>query len=160
MITQEDNIQLVPYESKYREAFKRLNEVWIRQFFKMEAKDYESLEHPEETIINKGGYIIVALRNDQAVGVCALIKLDHPEYTYELAKMGVAPEARGLGIGYKLGKAIIEKARGLGANNLFLESNTILVPAISLYRKLGFKEIENIGSPYERSNIQMLIEFN
>jgi len=159
MKERQDNIQLVPYEPKYKEAFKGLNEAWIRQYFKMEDKDFESLEHPEETISSKWGHIIVAISNNGAIGVCALMKSDQPEYTYELAKMGVAPEARGLGIGYKLGVAIIEKAIELGAPNLFLESNTILAPAISLYRKLSFKEIKGHPSPYEISNIQMLLEF-
>ncbi|MDH3697671.1 MAG: hypothetical protein OER83_03530 [Flavobacteriaceae bacterium] len=53
MKERQDNIQLVPYEPKYKEAFKGLNEAWIRQYFKMEDKDFESLEHPEETISSK-----------------------------------------------------------------------------------------------------------
>ena len=152
-------IRLVPYESKYRDAFKALNESWIREFFKMEPKDYDSLLHPERTIIAKGGEIIVALLGEEAVGVCALMCMDHPDYDFELAKMGVAENVRGKGIGYQLGKEIIARARNRGARNLFVESNTILVPAISLYRKLGFQEIAGKPSPYERSNIQMLIDF-
>lgn len=74
--------------------------------------------------------------------------------------MCVDPEARRLGIGYKLGQAIISSAKELGADKLFLESNTVLKPTISHYRKLGFKEIQGNPSPYERINIQMLLEFN
>lgn len=160
MSRKKEKIQLVPYTPEYQEVFKQLNEAWIRQYFKLEDKDYESLDHPEETILDKGGQIIVALWKGRPVGVCALIKSDYSKYPYELAKMGVAPEARGLGIGYRLGLAIIENAKELGARNLFLESNTILEPAISLYRKLGFKEIQGYTSPYERSNIQMLLELD
>lgn len=152
-------VRLVPYSPEYRAAFKELNESWIRRYFKMEDKDYESLHHPKRNILDKGGYIVVALLDDRPVGVCALMKMDHPQYDYELAKMGVARQARGKGIGYLLGNAIIRKAKELGARNLFLESNTVLEPAISLYRKLGFKKIEGKPSPYQRSNIQMLIEF-
>jgi GNAT superfamily N-acetyltransferase len=75
--------------------------------------------------------------------------------SYELAKMAVSPEARGKNIGWLLGNAIIEKARSIGAHRLYLESNTILKPAISLYHKLGFKKITGPPSPYERANIQM-----
>jgi len=160
MSSSKEQIRLVGYEPKFRKVFKDLNESWIRAYFQMEAKDYESLLHPQRTILDKGGEIVVALLDDQPVGVCALIQMDHPEYDFELAKMGVAESARGKGIGYLLGQAIIDKARNRGARNLFLESNTILAPAISLYRKLGFKEIEGKPSPYERSNIQMLIEFD
>ncbi|MBT8234642.1 MAG: GNAT family N-acetyltransferase [Bacteroidia bacterium] len=160
MNQKKEKIQLVPYTPEYRDVFKELNEAWIRQYFKMEDKDHESLDHPEETILDKGGHIIVALWNGRPVGVCALIKSEHPKYPYELAKMGVAPEARGKGIGYRLGMAIIENAKELGAKSLFLESNTLLKPAISLYKKLGFIEIQGYTSPYERSNIQMLLELD
>ena len=50
---------------------------------------------------------------------------------------------------------VIEKAKEAGFKRLYLESNTILKPAINLYYKLGFKKITGAPSPYERSNIQM-----
>ena len=84
---------------------------------------------------------------------------DAAPYDYELAKMGVARNARQRGVGYLLGKAVIQKAQELGARNVYLESNTVLEPAMSLYRKLGFKKIERKPSPYQRCNIQMLIDF-
>jgi GNAT superfamily N-acetyltransferase len=63
--------------------------------------------------------------------------------------------ARGKNIGWLLGKAIVTKAKSLKAKKLYLESNTILRPAIGLYQKLGFKKIEGLPTPYERCNIQM-----
>ncbi|MDP9079369.1 MAG: bifunctional helix-turn-helix transcriptional regulator/GNAT family N-acetyltransferase [Bacteroidota bacterium] len=146
-------VQIIPYQPKYTTAFKKLNEDWITQFFKMEASDNKYLDHPEENILSKGGSIFMAIYKDQPVGTCAIVKMDGDQF--ELAKMGVAPEAKGKGIGFMLGNACIEKARGLGAKRLYLESNTILKPAISLYHKLGFKKITGPPSPYERSNIQM-----
>jgi GNAT superfamily N-acetyltransferase len=62
---------------------------------------------------------------------------------------------QGKNIGWLLGKAAMEKARSLGAKKLYLESNTILQPAINLYHKLGFKRVVGHTSPYERCNIQM-----
>jgi len=94
-----------------------------------------------------------AIYNDKPVGTCALIKLDGD--TFELGKMAVSPEAKGKGIGYLLGTAAIEKAKEAGAARLYLESNTVLKPAINLYQKLGFKKITGTPSPYERSNICM-----
>ena len=159
-MSKQENIALVSYKEDYKDVFKELNESWIREYFTMEPKDYESLLHPKRTILDKGGEIVVALLENQPVGVCALMKMEHPDYDFELAKMGVAASARGKGIGFLLGQEIIERARNRGARNLFLESNTVLAPAISLYRKLGFKEIKGKPSPYERSNIQMLIDFS
>jgi GNAT superfamily N-acetyltransferase len=73
--------------------------------------------------------------------------------------MGVDPDYQGLGIGYALGKAVLQDARERGAKRVYLESNTILEPAIRLYRKLGFQAFEGRDSPYQRCNIQMEIFF-
>ncbi len=73
--------------------------------------------------------------------------------------MGVSPKAQGKGIGKLLAQHIIDQAKQLGAKKIFLESNRKLSPAISLYKKLGFKEIPNISSPYARSDIQMELTF-
>jgi GNAT superfamily N-acetyltransferase len=145
----------VDYTPKYQKAFRDLNEAWIRQYFKLEEADYKALDNPKNYILKSGGHIYVALYNDVPVGVCALIKMDDPVYDFELAKMAVSPQAQGKNIGFLLGQAIIKKARSLGASRLYLESNTILVPAINLYHKLGFKKVVGHATPYERCNIQM-----
>ncbi|HEY8931048.1 MAG TPA: GNAT family N-acetyltransferase [Mucilaginibacter sp.] len=147
------DVQIVPFQPQYKDAFKKLNEEWITQHFKMEESDYKYLDHPQENILDKGGYIFMAIYQGRPVGTCAIVKMN--EEQFELAKMGVSPDAKGKGIGYLLGMACVEKARELGAKKLYLESNTLLKPAISLYHKLGFKKITGPPSPYERSNIQM-----
>lgn len=148
-------VSIVDYEPKYHSAFKALNEEWISAYFKMEQSDYNALDNPDTYILNKGGHIIVALLDNEPVGVCALIKMNDPDYEYELAKMAVSPKAQGKNIGFLLGTSIIEKAKSLGASKIYLESNTILKPAINLYHKLGFKEVTGRNTPYERCNIQM-----
>jgi DNA-binding MarR family transcriptional regulator/N-acetylglutamate synthase-like GNAT family acetyltransferase len=155
-IRESKDVQVVDYKPEYQPAFKQLNEEWITQYFKMEATDYKSLDHPDEYILNKGGHILIALYNNEPVGACALIKMDND--MYELAKMAVSPKAKGKGIGFILGNASIAKAKELGAKKIYLESNTILKPAINLYHKLGFKKVTGIPSPYERCNIQMILE--
>ncbi len=75
----------------------------------MEDSDYKALDHPEEYILNKGGYILMALLHGESVGACALIKMDND--TFELAKMAVAPKAKGRCIGWLLGNAAISKHR-------------------------------------------------
>jgi len=149
------DIKIVSYHIKYKDDFKKLNEEWITKYFKMEDTDRKSLEHPEECIINKGGEILIAIEKGKVLGVCALLKMRNTPYDYELAKMAVAPEAQGKGIGSLLGFAILEKAKMLGAKTIYLESNTLLKPAIALYEKLGFIKISGHPSPYERCNIQM-----
>lgn len=149
------DVQIVDYKPAYQEAFKQLNEEWISKYFKMEAADHKALDNPQQNIIDPGGHILVALYNNEPVGVCALMKMDDPVYEYELVKMAVSPKAQGKNIGWLLGIAAIDKARSLGAQKLYLESNTILKPAINLYHKLGFRKVIGHATPYERCNIQM-----
>ncbi|MEM9000357.1 MAG: bifunctional helix-turn-helix transcriptional regulator/GNAT family N-acetyltransferase [Bacteroidota bacterium] len=147
--------KIVAFSPKYATAFRALNEAWINRYFKIEPADRIALENPQTHILDKGGFIFVALYENEAVGVCALLKINRGGYAYELAKMAVSPKAQGKGIGYLLGKAVIAKAKALRAKRLFLESNTRLAPAIALYHKLGFKKVTGIATPYERCNIQM-----
>lgn len=152
------NVRIVDYKPAYAAAFKALNEEWISTYFKMEEADHKALDNPDSYILKKGGAIIVALYNGEPVGVCALIKMNDPYYDFELAKMAVSPGARGKNIGGLLGAAIIQKAKELGASKIYLESNTILKPAINLYHKLGFRKVAGHRSPYERCNIQMELD--
>ncbi|MEO7767991.1 MAG: bifunctional helix-turn-helix transcriptional regulator/GNAT family N-acetyltransferase [Ferruginibacter sp.] len=149
------NVKIVPYTPKYKTAFKTLNEEWISLYFKMEAADYKALDNPKESILKKGGKILVALYNGEPVGVCALIKMDDKEYDFELAKMAVSTACRGKNIGWLLGQAIIDTAKEMGAAKIYLESNTMLKPAINLYHKMGFRKVVGHPTPYERCNIQM-----
>lgn len=151
-------IDIVDYTPKYREAFKALNTEWIDAFFVMEQHDYEMLDGAESYILGRGGHIFMALLDGEAVGTCALQKLHNSPYDFELTKMGVTPKVQGRSIGYRLALAIIEKARELGGETLYLESNTKLEPAIRMYRQLGFEELDFTSSPYARANIQMVLE--
>jgi N-acetylglutamate synthase-like GNAT family acetyltransferase/DNA-binding MarR family transcriptional regulator len=147
------SVEIINYLPEFHDDFKRLNYEWIGKYFQLEEADHQSLNYPDEKILNLGGHIYMALSNNKIVGTCALIKID--DNIYELAKMAVTAKARGKGIGWLLGQKAINKARELGAKRVFLESNTILEPAINLYRKLGFRKIVGHPSPYERCNIQM-----
>lgn len=149
------DVKIVEYEPKYRSAFKALNEEWISTFFEMEEADYKALDNPKEYILDKGGKILVALYKQEPLGVCALIKMNDQNYDFEMAKMAVSPKAQGKNLGWLLGQAIIDSAKQFGASKIYLESNTILKPAINLYQKMGFEKIVGHQTPYKRCNIQM-----
>lgn len=148
------SVQIVDYAPEHAATFKALNVQWISTYFKIEPEDLKALDHPKDYILKKGGHILMAIYEGQPVGTCALIKMKDGS-GYELAKMAVSPEVRGKSIGFLLGKAAIERARDNDARRLYLESNTILKPAVNLYHKLGFRKITGPPSPYERANIQM-----
>lgn len=152
------DVQIVNYEDQYQAAFKSLNEEWISTYFQMEEADYKALDNPKGYILDRGGKIFVALYNNEPVGVCALIKMDDPDYDFELAKMAVSPKIQGKSIGWLLGQAVVNAAKELGASQIYLESNTALKPAINLYQKLGFRKVVGRSTPYERCNIQMELQ--
>lgn len=154
------DVQIVEYGQEYQHDFKALNEEWISNYFVIEEADRKALDNPEEYILGKGGKILMALYNGEPLGTCALIKMDDPDYDFEIAKMAVSPKAQGKNIGWLLGRAVIGKAKEMGASKIYLESNTLLKPAINLYYKLGFRKISGRPSAYKRVNIQMELDLS
>lgn len=151
---QQLQVTILDYGPELAQDFARLNYEWLNQYFEVEAHDREMLDDPEGYIINKGGHIFFAQVNDKIVGTAALI-VETPE-TYELAKMGVSTEHRGLKIGKKLINHAIKFSKDMRKESIVLESNTKLTPAINLYIQSGFKAIPlNECSPYARCNIRM-----
>jgi len=146
-------VNILDYEPSLAKYFKSLNIEWINTYFTVEEHDLEQLNHADTHILNDGGIIIFAGINNEIAGTCALIKTGDNEY--ELAKMAVDPKYRGRKIGNALMEAIIKKAIELGAKRLWLESNTKLLPALTMYEKFGFKEIPIDNSPFSRANIRM-----
>ena len=111
------------------------------------------MDDPKNKIYKDGGHILLAEINGEIVGTCALIKME--EGKYELAKMAVSPNHQKMGIGYGLGIATIEKAREMGAHTVYLETNSKLAPALQLYKKMGFEDVDWKETPYSRCNTQM-----
>jgi|SRR5215469_8405223 len=134
-------------------AFRELNEAWIRKHFGMEECDYLVLGNPADYIVRPGGQIIVATLNDRVVGCCGLIPMEPG--VYEVAKMAVAEDLHGQGIGRKVLARTIEEARLMGATRLYLETNRRLANAIHLYESLGFRHLPPKQSPYLRANVFM-----
>ena len=135
------------------EAFRVLNERWISTIFTLEAADREVLNDPHGHILNDGGEICIAEIDGNVVGCCALIPIE-PE-VYEVAKMAVAEEWQGRGIGRRVLAYTIEQARLMGAKKLYLETNSRLANAIHLYEALGFRRLSPRPSPYARANVFM-----
>lgn len=137
-------------------AFRRLNEEWITRYFTLEKKDREQLEDPENQILRKNGYIFMAYFSGEAVGCVALVPVI--DGIYEVSKMAVAPELRGLGIGRKLLQHVIAQASAMGVKRLILGSSTKLKSAVHLYESMGFRHVPPESMPpmpYERANVFM-----
>ena len=147
-------VTIIDFDEKYTNDFTQLNFEWLKKYFYIEAYDKKVLLSPQKYILDDGGHILFALINEKVVGTVALIKRENN--VFELSKMAVTEEYQGLRIGHKLMYACIDYAERTGAKRLFLDSNTKLTPAITLYNKVGFKEIPvPKDTPYERCNIRM-----
>lgn len=137
-------------------AFRTLNEEWIKLHFTLEKKDNETLGDPENTILRKGGAVLMVYVEERPVGCVALIPMG--KGVYELSKMAVAPRLRGRGIGRGLLEYAIDHARRMGANSLFLGSNSILKNAVHLYESVGFRHVPAERLPdmaYARADVFM-----
>ena len=145
-------LTILDYKPEYQPWFEKFNRDWIEKHFWMEPIDFAVLQNPEEHIIKNGGSVLMASCDKEMAGTVAL-KYVQPG-VYEFTKMAVDEKFRGQKIGLLLSEAAIVKARGLGAKKIILYSNTVLAPAISLYRKLGFKEVP-LDAVYKRSDIKM-----
>lgn len=151
-------VTIIPYSPIYQPDFRRINVEWISDMFTLEPHDLEQLDHPDEHILPNGGAILLARQGNVIVGTVALIGTGEGEY--ELAKMGIAKEARGLGIGRLLCQAAVAYARQQGMQRVWLESNKKAAVAVGLYERLGFRHIPLRDSPYARANVHMELWLN
>lgn len=137
--------------------FIRLNEEWINAYFEIEDVDRQLAANPQK-VIDDGGYVFSLTLDDKVIGVCALFNTSGG--IYELARMAVAPEHQGKGYGNQLVELCLQKARAIGARTVYLVSNTKLEPALSLYKKYGFRIVSTAQHPvYSRANVMMEVGF-
>lgn len=146
--------QIIPFSPALSDHFRDLNLDWLEQYFYVEPHDHELLDHCEEVIINKGGYIFFYEQDGFISGTFALIKIS--EDVFELGKMAVSKAMRGKGIGQKMLQFCLSFAQQEGWKKLILYSNTSLENSIYIYRKFGFTEVPiDVDNPYARGNIKM-----
>ena len=150
-------IEIIDFQPKYQEDFKRLNVEWISKYFQLETPDLMQLDHPEDYILSKGGKIFLAITGDQVIGTITLKK--DSDTVFELSKMAVSPHFQGRGTGRLLAEHLINEAKRSGCKLLYLESNKQLLAALNLYEKLGFSEVAIGISPYSRADYRAEMYF-
>lgn len=146
-------VRIVPWGDQYHQKFIDLSVEWLEKYVSVEPADLEILNHPHETILDGGGEIFFALGDEDVVGTVAMIRVDAD--TFELAKLAVTPKCGGHKIGSLLMERCISFAREHRAKKIILYTNHKLIPAIGLYKKMGFTEIDLSNNKYMESDMKM-----
>ena len=146
-------VEIISYEEKYHPDFKRLNVGWLIKYNLMESHDLEVLDDPQGTVIDRGGQIFFAKKDDKIVGSAGLWKENADEY--ELVKMAVDPAFQGQGISKLLLEHCLAEVRRLKAKKIFLYSNSQLKTALKLYEQYGFRHVDVTNAPFETADVKM-----
>lgn len=150
---------IVPFRDEFAGDFERLNREWLEAYSLLESEDLPYLREPRKHIIEAGGEILFALDQGRVVGTVALIRQSGG--VFELAKLAVASEARGRGLGRRLTLAAIDRAASAGAERIVLSSSTRLREAVALYESLGFRHTESVpGVAYASADVFMQLKLD
>jgi len=149
-------IRVERFRREWQTDFERLNREWIERYFTIEPEDERVFADPHGEIIDQGGEIFFALDGEVVVGTAAL--MIHDEGVLELAKMAVTADSQGRGIGRRLMEAAIEHARSRGVRELFLITNSALLPALQLYESVGFERVQDRSDGrFARGDLEMVL---
>ena len=152
-------IRIVDYSPRWRDDFARLNIEWLERWFVVEAIDRDVLSDPETHILATGGRVLFAI--DDAGHAVGTVALRHEgQGVYELTKMAVEPAQRGSGVGRLLMQHALDVFGQIDGRELFLESSSLLAPALKLYESVGFVHhpAPRPGSHYARADVYMVWE--
>lgn len=97
----------------------------------------KDLEDIEVFYFEPGGYFCIVETEGVPVATGGLLHLD--EERCELRKMYMNKGARGKGLGKQLLQHLLDWAKNNGYKEVVLETATVLVEAIALYKKYGFE---------------------
>lgn len=146
-------VTIIEFSERQKDAFKTLNEEWLKKYFTVEPIDATLLSEPRKEILDKGGKIFYAVLDGNIVGTVAF--LNEGNGVFELGKMAVTEKHQGAGIGKKLLEHALRFAKESGMKKVILYSHTSLKSAIHLYKKFGFVEVPLDTGHYQRSDIKM-----
>ena len=146
----ESNEQKKQAGALIREYLEWLNECVKRDYgieFDVKAMVESDLSDTDKFRPPDGRFYLAQYDNDVA-GVGCLKKL--ADGVGEIQRMYVLPALRGKGIGRAIVNRLVDDARMIGYRQLKLESLEFLKAAHSLYKSVGFREID----PYDDNSME------
>ena len=146
------DFQIKRYEDRYHQEFKEISLEWLYRYDLYEKADDELLDNPNKYLKN-GGLIFLAHANNEIAGTVCLNPVN--KNTFELLKLGVRDNYKGLGIGRELIQICIDICLEKKIETVTLETSSKLLDAIKLYKKIGFSQVEIKDSYYESADVKM-----
>ena len=142
-------IDLSPVDAAAPEASEAIaayfSEIDARFDFGFDAADLMSED--AETLRGPGGLFLLARSEGRAVACGGLRDLGAG--VVEVKRMWVSDAWRGAGLGGRLLRALEDHARALGHRTLRLDTNGVLVEAIAMYDRAGYRRIDRYNdNPY------------
>lgn len=144
-------MELIEYDSKYKEDFIQFNKDWIVDNFGfLEDGDIKTFEEIDEELTD-GAMIYFAIEDDTALACCMAKPMENGNW--EICKLASNKNRPHKGCGSAVFKAAVQWAIDHGAKRLFILSNSRLKAAIHIYEKFGFNEIKLDDYEYMRGDI-------
>lgn len=151
--TPSPKVQIVEWKDEYIDDFKKLSLEWLEKYVEVEPRDIETIEHPHEVILDKGGMTWFAIVDDKVVGTISILQEESGEW--ELAKMAVTEEYKGHGISNRLINEALAFSHKKGIEKLVLYTNSVLAPAVHQYHKFGFVDVPIMEETYDTADLKM-----
>ena len=101
------------------------------------ARPWSAEEITREIVKNEKAFVAVAELGGETAGYADMWIIADEAQLYNIA---VAPEFRGKGIGSIILRYMAEKAEAMGCTVMLLEVRRSNAPAVSMYRREGFRE--------------------
>lgn len=87
-------------------------------------------------------YLVLTDEDGLVVGGVGLSRLPWNPHCAEVQKLYLADHVKGRGLGRRLMEALEREARAMGFSSLYLETHSTLRTAVSLYRSMGYANVE------------------
>lgn len=140
-LLKKEEIQIVPFESKYAEEMFQLQDTVMPALDKMSRKSFMAEFEEKRTYF-------VALCGAVVAGYIGLLSCDKDQ---NIVSIAVRENLWGQGIGGKLVARAAQYAKSIGCKTLSLEVDEKNTRALNFYKKLGF-EVTNIRKKYYKDN--------
>lgn len=151
-------MEIIQYIPEYKNDFIRLNTSWIEKYFSIEQEDLDTLNNIDYLLEN-GAMIFFAVENGAVLATSMALPVDKDNW--EICKLASDERYQGKGAGSAVFKACMDYAIDNNAKKLILVSNSILKPALQIYKNFGFKEIPvDSMHNYQRGDIQFEYTIN